>query len=348
LNGLLIMQELVGRITALDPVASESLRVIAYFDALIEGHATAEALLRAASVLIGCAVGFVAGDMVMRLDDRGIRIPVPAELALDAWPNHSVSDDWHTWIERSGEPHANDEMVLERLAIGLGICLERTHPIAIVRRNLEILIDAGETAENRANAATRLRLGPGVLQIVATPADVTVDSKAKSVVVATPSGRVRAILTAPDGGVPLPNRCGIGMPVDSTNASRSWNTALIALRMTSPAEPLVDAAGLGSVLLLAEAADASPVQQPDVIVIEDVVAGDPRNLDQMELILRSDSIRAAAVAAKVHHSTMQGRVTELSDRLGFDVRSPDGRVRLALAIRLYRLATTRFHDSRPL
>src|SRR6478609_7034590 len=87
------MQELVGRLTALDgtdatrllrrqvasgtvsgvewrpllrrvrlnPQASESLKILAYFDALVDGHANPEVLLRGAAVLSGCAAGVASG-----------------------------------------------------------------------------------------------------------------------------------------------------------------------------------------------------------------------------------------------------------------------------------------------
>ncbi len=335
------MQELVGRITALDPVASESLRVISYFDALVEGHASAEALLRGASVLSGCASGFVAGDTVVRVDASGIRTAQPDVTAADRWPSHVVGEDWRAWIEREGAAHANDEMVLERLSIGLGICLERTHPVAIARRNLEILIDSAEPAENRAIAADRLRLGADIARIAAAPALEPVAAGTRGIIVTTSVGRVRAILVTGDSAV-LPHRLGIGIPVIPTGLARSWQTALLALRMSGPAEPVVDAGELGSLLLLAEAADANATPQPDVIAIEQLVQVDARSLEQLDLIARAESIRAAALASGVHHSTMQARVVDYGDRLGFDLRSSHGRVRLDLALRLYRLATTRF------
>ncbi|HEY4266962.1 MAG TPA: helix-turn-helix domain-containing protein, partial [Galbitalea sp.] len=58
-----------------------------------------------------------------------------------------------------------------------------------------------------------------------------------------------------------------------------------------------------------------------------------------EATASSDSLRAAATVAGVHHSTLQAHVIEWNAALGFDLRSPAGRVRLALALRLYRLAT---------
>lgn len=336
------MQELVGRITALDPVASESLRVISYFDALVEAHATAEALLRAANVLTGCAVGFVADETVMRVDSSGFRSADPARTEVERWPSHAVGEGWYAWIERSGSSHANDEMVLERLSFGLRISLERTHPTAIARRNLEILIDATVGPQERAVAARRLRLDSGVFRIVASPADGPEDHGGGGVVVPTAVGRIRAEVVAGPQGAESAGRRGLGLPVVVDSAPRSWQTALLALRMTSPAEQRIDAASLGSVLLLAEAADALTVLQPDVVAIDELALDDPRSLPLLELLVRAESVRAAAVAAGVHHSTMQSRVAELRRRLGFDLRSSDGRVRLSLALRLHRLATTRF------
>lgn len=39
------MQELVGRLTALDAEATETIKVIAYFDALVAGHASTQVIL---------------------------------------------------------------------------------------------------------------------------------------------------------------------------------------------------------------------------------------------------------------------------------------------------------------
>ncbi|RFA14126.1 hypothetical protein B7R22_10980 [Subtercola boreus] len=67
-----------------------------------------------------------------------------------------------------------------------------------------------------------------------------------------------------------------------------------------------------------------------------------RNLPHLEFIVRAESIRAAAAASGVHHSTMQSRVAELSQQLDFDARSAGGQVGLALALRLYYLGANRF------
>ena len=67
------MQELAGRLKALDPEASETLRVISYFDALTAGHASAEVLVRGAGMLAGCPAGLVSPTLDVRVDARGRR-----------------------------------------------------------------------------------------------------------------------------------------------------------------------------------------------------------------------------------------------------------------------------------
>lgn len=337
------MQELVGRITALDPEASESLKVIGYFDALVEGHANSEVLLRGACMLTGCATGLVADQTVMRLDAKGVRDPAAVAPSAAAWPEHTIAGDWRAWIEREGPAHANDAMVLERLAIGLAISLERTHPAAIARRSLEVLIDSTEPKDARDAAAQRLRLDATLaVVIVALPATDKFELPIRNSVIATPVGRVRAVLTSPGELTQFVGRRGIGVATRPTDAPQSWSSALISLRLTSEADPVVDAAALGSMLLLARAADALTEPQPDIAAVDELSRRDSRALSQLEAIAHSESLRGAATRAGIHHSTMQARATEFSEALGFDVRTPAGRVRLVLALGLRRLATTRF------
>ena len=122
------MQGLVWRLKALDPEASEGLKVIAYFDALIDGHASAHVLLTGAAVLSGCPAGYVADGNTLRVDASGTKT---APGAPDAWPGHDFGDGGRVWIERAGPAFANDEMILERAAIALGISFDRTSPVAL-------------------------------------------------------------------------------------------------------------------------------------------------------------------------------------------------------------------------
>jgi len=357
------MQELVGRLTALDPQASESLKVIAYFDALVDGHANPEVLLRGAAVLSGCAAGVASGVTCVRVDQTGVRrgpavVPPPG-----AWPEHAVAGGGRAWIERAGPAHANDPMILERLAIGLAIAVERMAPATVAWRAVDTVIDPTESLEHRMSAAVRLRIDASHwLRVIAQPAREPVGDARHSTVVVTPVGAIRAII-GPVGGAGAPaqgsapgpaggtdgrtngepaRRAGFGTVGNAANLSRSWASALLALRLTSRRRPVLDAEELGSVLLIAEAADARAEPHPDLAALGRVLHRDGRALAQFESLLATDSLRGAAGELGLHHSTLQARVAELSTELGYDIRKPDGRTRLSLALSLHLLATNRF------
>lgn len=341
------MQELVGRLTAVDAEATETLKVIAYFDALVNGHATTEVLLRGAAILSGCAAGQTVGGKTMRVDATGAR----AVASPGDWPSRSFEDGGVVWIERTGPAHANDEMILERLAIAAGIAYERTSPAAASRRALQTIIDDQASAEARSDAAKRLHLDVRArYRIVATPdADPGVPTgRAPVVVVGTPYGPVRATLAddsddaGGEGEKPSRPRAGIGIPTSPVSLPESWASALVALRLSSTREPVVDAAELGALLSLARVADEAPDGMPDVEALSDLVAAQPGAAALLDAIATTDSLRAASVETGLHHSTVQARAGQYSDMLGFDIRSPRGKVRLSLALALHRLATSRF------
>lgn len=341
------MQELVGRLTAVDAEATETLKVIAYFDALIHGHATTEVLLRGAAILSGCAAGQTVGGKTMRVDAGGARAAAP----LGDWPSHAFEDGGTVWIERSGAPHANDEMILERLAIAAGIVHERTSPAAASRRALETIIDDQASAEARSDAAKRLRLDPQARYRIMATADTgsaALAARAAGVVVGTAYGPVRATLSD-DAHLPSDaeetssrQRAGIGIRATPASLTESWTSALVALRLSSSREPVVDADDLGALLPLAHAADASPHTMPDVEALSHLTATHPGATSLLEAIAGTESLRAAGVETGLHHSTVQTRAGQYSDALGFDIRSPRGRVRLSLALAMHRLETTRF------
>jgi hypothetical protein len=332
------MQELLGRLTALDPAASQGLKVIAYFDALVDGHATPEMLLRGAAVLSGCPAGFRSDARAGRVAQDGVRTE-----AGDAatWPTRPISSGGVAWLERTGDPNANDEMILERLAIALDITLERSAPVAALRRAVETVLDPAEPESERQAAAARLKLDPhSSYRVDAVPAGSPPIDGHQSVMV-TPAGTVRAIIRLATDAAPS-GRAGIGVAGAPTGLADSWRYALAALRMTSDGEPVVRADELGAVLLLAEAAEASTGTPSDVAGVARLLAASDRALPALHALVTNDSLRSAATELGVHHSTLQARTAELSETLGYDVRSPAGRTRLALALRLHLFATSRF------
>jgi hypothetical protein len=341
------MQGLVWRLKALDPEASESLKVIAYFDALVDGHASAQVLLSGAAVLSGCPAGYVTDGNSVRVDASGTKTAVvpPAPGEPDGgWPGHAFGDGGRVWIERSGPAFANDEMILERVAIALGISFDRTSPVAASRRAVETLLDGAAPLDRRMDAAAMLHLDrQTTYRVVAVP--VSTDLAGPSAVIYTAIGPVRAaVLRSSDeetmraSNAQPESTAGVGLAMTPESLHRSWATALLALRLTSARHPRQHADDLGSLLVFAEAADASLYETPDFTALKRLLTSQPKAPVLLDSIAANTSLRAVAEDIGLHHSTVQTRAAEYSAALGFDIRTAAGRVRLTLVLTLWRLA----------
>ena len=150
-------------------------------------------------------------------------------------------------------------------------------------------------------------------------------------------GILRATLTAASLSgttTELPTRGGIVIWTDPAEAPSSWSPAVIAMRLTEPEEqPVVDAADLGSVLLLAQSCDPQDPSRD----ITTLLRLDDRQLEVLQALVTSESIRAAASTLGMHHSTVQARHEALCGLLGYDPRTVTGRMRYLAAAVLARL-----------
>lgn len=326
------MQELVGKLAALDPAASNSLQVIAYFDALIEARSGRLALLRAAARLTGCPAGAqLPGDLVARrVSPEGTNLPAaPAE----TWPGRRLPGGGRVWLERSGEPSPVDQMVLERLALAASLISPRPtrggSPSALL-----VLVDATASVEEREEAAARCHLAPDVpLRAVAAVRDPRRPDERPTVV--TSWGEVGLAVLRP-GQEWTGGPAGIGLAGPPLDLPASWSSALIALRARRVPDEMSTADELGAVIALVQALDAGATVPDDVRRVE-AVRTDPRLAALLDAIVDSTSVRGAAARLALHHSTMQARVDQLTRSLGFDVATPHGRTRLDLALALARV-----------
>lgn len=346
------MQELVGRLTALDPEASETLKVVAYFDVLVAGGVGLQALLRGAAVLSGAVAGASDRRRTYRIGPDGDRLTdeatpdraapaadTPDHASADAaqlapqWPVRRISDG-RVWLEREGSPHANDEMVVERLALAVDLVAARRP--GGTGSALEIAVDAARGPEERRIALSRLGLDPArEVRVAALPLSHDADA-ARSTVVATPHGLVRALLLARDATVAGP--AGVGVTRRGGELPESFRTAVLALRLLPTSDAVVDAAELGVLLTAVSALEPGAAQQPDVAALARL---DPRTRAVLDELAGSESVRAAATALGMHHSTLQARHDALTNELGYDPRSLDGRARFGLARLLLRLVEER-------
>ncbi|WP_250038213.1 helix-turn-helix domain-containing protein [Paractinoplanes maris] len=321
------MKDLAVRLAALDPDAGAALRVIAYFDRLTEARAGLQTIVRGAAVLAGCPA---------RLTDDPHRIQVrvqpdgassPAGEPDPAWMSAPVGGAT-LWLERPGPPGPVEAMVLERASAAAKAILDRTRRQADPALS-ELVIDATAAEPLRLQAAARLGHKP--------------------------TDRVRAIalddgtavLLPESAGPPPATRAGIGPTGPVASLPESWAAARIALRFTAegteqdPGRRIVHADDLGGLALLATAVTPGSEPIPDVRALERAAATTPWMLTTLDAVAETASLRAAATALRVHHSTLQDRLAHAIPVLGWDVRDPRGRLRLQLALALRRLHRSR-------
>lgn len=326
------MKELAGRLTALDPDAGAAVRVIAYFDRLAESRAGVEALVRGAAVLAGVPARLVDTDRRVRIRVEPDGTRHDTDLPPDPqWPSTALTPDGAPalWLERTGAmPSVVDAVILERAAGAARVVLDRTRGRAPLDDPalVETLLDATAAEPARLHAARRLGLAP------AAPARA----------LATPGGRPRVLPADARDTIPA-GRVGVGPAVPVPDLPHSWAAARTALRFTADGTPqdpgprVVYADELGGIALLATLVAPGADPPPDVHAVEAAAGDAPWLLTTLHAVTTTASLRAAAAEANVHHSTLQDRLVHAEHLLGWPVRTPQGRLRLHLALTMRRL-----------
>ncbi|MFI9567131.1 helix-turn-helix domain-containing protein [Streptomyces rishiriensis] len=326
------MKELAGRLTALDPDAGAAVRVIAYFDRLAESRAGVEALVRGAAVLSGVPARLVDPDRLVRVRVEADGTRRDTELPPDpAWPSAALTPDGAPalWLERAdARPSVVDAVILERAAGAARLVLDRTRGRATLDDPalVETLLDATAAEPARLHAARRLGL----------------DTAASFRAVAVPGGPPR-VLPADVRHAVRAGRAGVGPAAPVTGLPRSWAAARTALRFAAegtaqdPGPRVVHADELGGLALLADLVVPGAEPPPDVRAVESAAADAPWLLATLHAVTATASLRAAAAEANVHHSTLQDRLAHAEHLLGWPMRTPQGRLRLHLALTLRRL-----------
>jgi hypothetical protein len=328
------MKDLVIRLSALDPDAGAAVRVIAYFDQLVDARAGLATIVRGAALLAGCPA---------RLADRerGVDLRVGTDGRRGA-PSGPPDPSWLStplaaggsavlWLERPGPAGPVEAMVLERAATAARAVLDRTRGRAPAQPDeaaVEVLIDESAPPEARRHAARGLGLPAAGL--------------ARAVALAGGGARI-APATADRGQEPSVLRAGVGTAVPVLSLPASWNAARTALRLTAegteddPGPRVVYADEMGGLALLADSVGPATPPIPDVLALEQAAAAAPWMLSTLHAVATSASLRAAAAALRVHHSTLQDRIVHAERLLGWPVRGPQGQFRLHLALVLHRL-----------
>jgi len=335
------MQELLGRLSALDPEASLGLRVIACFDELILGRVNTHALLSAAAALAACPAGFAQDNPArcVRVSPRGDQLDGTLPVHMEA----AVSEDGvRVWLEREGPAQANDAIILERLALALRVRhgLSRAHE---ERRWLSVLLDGAAGADERMDAAGHVGLSShATYRVLAAPLFATWQRHPSGPedVVPTPVGPIHALVVPASGNDAAASPLGVGVVAPADRLHHSFRTALVALRLCQPPdEPVVHADDYGGLVdLLADVPAGADVSDTKPL---DEVMSHPWGAATLAAIVRAGSVREAARLAGVHHSTMQARLEQVSSAVGYDPLDGMGRTRIGVAYLVWRLRHSR-------
>lgn len=340
------MQDLLGRIAALDPDASLGIRVIGCFDELIVGGVNTRGLLAAAAALGGCVAGCswnTPSRRELRVDPLGRAVDDGVEAVRTT---HPVDASGEVWLERDGAPRANDAIILERLALAVRLRRAGTAAGGEVLRPLAVLLDEHEPLESRRDAAAKVGLfDGGSYRVLVAPLSAiwTRRVPGPSDVIGTPLGLVHVTIADARATDAAASLLGVGVAVSVADLPRSYATAFTAARLTRPGhEPVVVADDYGGLLdLLTESAQSG---SHDADRVATLIGACPWAEETIAALGQSSTVRQAARVAGVHHSTLQSRVDALTSELGFDPLEGFGRTRLAIGFLLWRLRASRVFE----
>jgi hypothetical protein len=363
---------LLNRLSSTDSSAVRGLQVIEFFDQLLSHRADAEAVARATAVLSETTAGIIfdeAGEVHV-VDPSGRTLDTSGPGADALISDIIVGNDpvGRVWLERRDEAdgHEWDELIIARLALTMAALYSRSYgddtQVGLTNPALlhTLLSDhAGEAETARAARLLGFRVGQRV-RVLAVHAEARVEKILPALraavagatggrTVAAPMTNDLAVLIAAGADPRTPTPPGIavcvGPEVAIEQCGRSWSQVRRGIRFaTLRADPSdwVLAEELGCVLALADLDPQRIMSLPDVHAVAELAGSrsgrtDMKILDQLG---RRGSLREIATALHMHHSSVAYRVDRISELLGFDVRSSDGRYRARTALLLWHLHDT--------
>jgi hypothetical protein len=359
-------------------IAESGLKVIAYFDALVEHRATLEACVRAAAALSQCVAGLRdAGSAVsVRFNRRGLTVEGASTPTTSRPVRIGERDVGEVWLEREDGPALLDELIVERLALAAGVLWRGSpRPGRSTAHLIELVLSTGAAPEARIDALERLGMSAEQPLDVAAVGAAEPDRLAaglarvhRAVREQHPAGRRSAVCWAVLGGVaavlaqpgltgddettgdrvPLPGlEAGFvagtarGRPAECV--TDAWQQAQTAMRFCGLLGfgNVVDHDDLGSLTILAQLPQSVIESNPDVRAVAELTRTSRGTavLDTLQQRLASGSVRETATALYLHHSSVRYRLRKAEESLGLALENPRSRLRVELALLLWRLSS---------
>jgi hypothetical protein len=355
------MYGLLMRLSALDTDAAGAVRVIGFFDALVEHGAGIEVVLRQTATLAECPVGArtADGQFSQRMEPFGMVLygGPPADARTYRLPSGD-----EVWLERDGAEHPLDDLLIERFALAAAVALGPGRrgigdmdPCALLR----LAISAAASDYERRSALERLGLSPAatvhVTALAGPPGVVhelyrSLPGRCRAEV-----GGIAVLLAAERPAdstrIPLGGRIGVASAHLAADLPEAWKEARTALRFTLPSrrieppypacEPaLVRFENLGGFAAIAETLTAEQISRvPDVMALDKLAeqTGGEETIRTLEAVAATESLRRAAAMLHLHHNSVSYRVTRAEPVIGYSVADPYARPRLMLALIMRRV-----------
>ncbi|MEW1845951.1 helix-turn-helix domain-containing protein [Nonomuraea angiospora] len=340
------MKHLLLRLSELDAHAGDELRVISFFDVLLQNGTDLDRLLLEAARLAECPVGVSVPGLGVhrRVSAGGGALDGPADPGAG---RHELVNGGEVWIERRGHAYPIDAMLLERFAIACAAVLGRREPAPAFGDPalVELVLGSAVDEAGRSRALKLLGLRPDrPVQVFAVAGDASgLGGRVARL------GQVHGVIVSgppwPDAHASTSTSTAVGVSprVPPASAARAWHMARTALRFAGPGElwgRVVHWDRLGGFALLAEHLPYEAIgASPDVAALERLAQGANGDsvLATLDVFAASDSIRQTASRLYIHRSSVAARLARAESELGFPVQPAEGRARLTLALTLRRL-----------
>ncbi|MFI7233514.1 helix-turn-helix domain-containing protein [Nonomuraea angiospora] len=338
------MKHLLLRLSELDAHAGDELRVISFFDVLLQNGTDLDRLLLEAARLAECPVGVSVPGLGVhrRVSAGGGALDGPADPGAS---RHGLVNGGEVWIERRGHAYPIDAMLLERFAIACAAVLGRREPAPAFGDPalVELVLGTAADEAGRSRALKLLGLRPDrPVQVFAVAGDASgLGGRVARL------GQVYGVIVSgppwPDAHASTSSAVGVSPRVPPASAARAWHMARTALRFAGPGElwgRVVHWDRLGGFALLAEHLPYEAIgASPDVAALERLAQGANGDsvLATLDVFAASDSIRQTASRLYIHRSSVAARLARAESELGFPVQPAEGRARLTLALTLRRL-----------
>lgn len=371
------MRSFLLQVAKSDELAESGLKVIAYFDALVEHRATLEACVRAAAALSQCVAGLrdTSSPVSVRFNRRGVAVEGPPTPTTSHAVRSGDRDVGEVWLEREEGPALLDELIVERLAHATGVLWRGSpRPGRSTAGLIELVVGPATPPDDRIRAVELLGLSSEQPLDVAAVAGTDPDRLAaglasvhRSIREAQPAGGRSAVCSALLGDVgAVLAQPGLAPAAESDSAglapslpagfvvgtargrpaervADAWQQAQKAIRFSGllGLGTVVDYDDLGALATLAELPAGELASNPDVRVIAELAATSRGRavVETLEQRLASGSIRETAAALFLHHSSVRYRLRQAEEAFGLQLDDPRSRIRAELALVLWRLSS---------